>query len=395
MKLLLTLLLALAAASLHPGFAQFGPAGPPAVGVVKAVLEPITESDSFVGRIQAVDRVALVARVTAFLEERLFTEGTEVKKGDLLYRLEQPPFQADVQAKQAAVAQADAQLQNATINLNRAKALLSTPAGQRSTYDDDLAAQRSDAAQLLAAQAQLSQSQINLGYTEIRAPISGLIGRTVVTAGNVVTPSSGTLATIVSQDPMYVQFPISVQSFLDLRDRYARRGGFAAVVIKLKLPDGRIYDHEGKLDFADNTISQNTDTITLRGVIPNPIRPGAKPGELGSRELVDSEFVTVMVQGVEPVHVVAVPRAAVLTDQQGNYVWVVGAGNKVARQDIQLGQSSPTTAVITAGLQVGQTVIVDGVQRVRPGITVAPGPASVSLVIPQVTGTGANATTSD
>ena len=258
-----------------PAFAQFGPAGPPAVGVVKAVREPITESSEFVGRIQAVNRVAIVARVTAFLDKRFFTEGTEVKQGELLYRLEQAPFQADVAAKQAAVAQANAQLQNATITLTRAQSLLNTPAGQRSTYDDALALQRTDAALLAAAQANLQTSQINLGYTEIHAPIDGLIGRTAITEGNVVSPSSGTLTTIVGQDPMYVVFPVSVREALDLRDRYVAKGGFAAVVIKVRLPNGKIYDQEGRLDFVDNTIAPTTDTIILRGVIPNPIRPGA------------------------------------------------------------------------------------------------------------------------
>jgi membrane fusion protein, multidrug efflux system len=372
----------------RPAFAQFGPSGPPAVGVVKAVREPITESDQFVGRVQAVNRVAVVARVTAFLDKRLFTEGTEVKQGDLLYRLEQPPFQADLAAKQASVAQANAQLQNATINLNRAAALLNTPAGQRSTYDDALATQRSDAAQLAAAQANLQTSQINLNYTEIHSPIDGLIGRTAITEGNVVSPSSGTLTTIVSQDPMYVTFPVSTRAALALRDRYAGKGGFSAVVIKLQLPDGRTYDQEGKLDFVDNTIAQTTDTILLRGAIPNPVRPGSKPGEVGARELADGEFVTVLLQGVEPVQVLAVPRAAVLTDQQGSYVYVVDAQNKVSRANIQLGQSTPTTAVITSGLQEGQTVVVDGVQRVRPGITVNPGPASVSPALPAGAGQG-------
>ncbi len=345
-------LLALAALLVAaPARAQFGPAGPPAVGVVKAVREPITESDEFVGRIEAPDRVAIVARVTAFLEKRFFTEGTEVKQGDLLYRLEQPPFQADVAAKQAAVGQANAQLQNATITLNRAATLLNTPAGQRSTYDDALATQRSDAAQLAAAQANLQTSQINLAYTEIHAPIAGLIGRTAITAGNVVGPSSGTLVTIVSQDPMYVVFPVSVREALDLRDRYIPKGGFSAVVIKVRLPNGKIYDQEGKLDFVDNTIAQTTDTILLRGVIPNPVRPGAKPGEVGSRELGDGEFVTVLLQGVQPIQVVAVPRDAVLQDQQGSYVYVVGAGKKAERQNIQLGQSTPTTAVVASGLR--------------------------------------------
>ena len=371
-----------------PAFAQFGPPGPPAVGVVKAVREPVTQSDEFVGRVQATDRVAIVARVTAFLDQRFFTEGTEVKQGDLLYRLEQPPFQADLAAKQAAVAQANAQLQNATIGLTRAQTLLNTPAGQRSTYDDAIALQRTDAALLAAAQANLQTSQINLAYTEIHAPIAGLIGRTAITVGNVVSPSSGTLVTIVSQDPMYVVFPVSVREALDLRARYATKGGFAAVAIKLRLPNGQIYNQAGKLDFVDNTIAPTTDTIILRGVIANPLLPDAKAGEIGSRELGDGEFVTVLLQGVQPIEVLAVPRAAVLQDQQGSYVYVVDAQNKVSRQNIQLGQSTPSTAVVTGGLQEGQTVIVDGVQRAKPGITVKPGPASVTASLPAGAGQG-------
>ena len=147
------------------------PGGPPSVGVVRVLKQPITETSEFVGRIQATDRVNLIARVTAFLEERHFTEGTEVKQGDLLYVLEQPPFQADLEAKQAAVQQTQAQLANATITLNRATSLLHTPAGQQSTVDDTRATALSDAAQVLAAQAQQKQSEINLGYTQIHAPI--------------------------------------------------------------------------------------------------------------------------------------------------------------------------------------------------------------------------------
>jgi membrane fusion protein (multidrug efflux system) len=365
-----------------PAFAQFGPAGPPAVGVVHATKQPITESSQFIGRIQAVDRVSIVARVTAFLDQRFFTEGTEVKKGDLLYRLEQAPFQADLLAKQAAVAQANATLQNATITLGRAQSLLSTPAGQRSTFDDAVAAQRTAAAQLLAAQAQLQSSQINLNYTEIHSPIDGQIGRDQVTQGNVVSPSSGALNTIVSQDPMYVVFPVSLRTAIDLRNRYAPEGGFAAVTIKLRLPDGRLYDQSGKLNFVDNSVNQNTETLTLRGSIPNPVRSNAKFGDPGDRELSDGEFVTVLLQGVEPVEVIAVPRAAILSDQQGDYVYVVDAQNKVQQRRVTLGQSTPSTAVILSGLKEGETVVLEGLQRVRPGITVNPGPATPPPSLP-------------
>ena len=290
-----------------PAAAQFGPPGPPAVGVVTVQRRPVTESSQFVGRVQAIDRVDIVARVTAFIEERRFTEGSEVQQGDLLYRLERPPFEADLQAKQASVAQVAALLRNATITLNRAQSLLSTPAGQRSVVDDALAQQASYAAQLMAAQAQLRASQINLDYTEIHAPIAGKIGRTSLTTGNVVTPASGPLTTIVSQDPMYVTFPIPVRAELELLRRYADKGGFAATAIHLRLPDGTMSKEAGRIDYADPTVAQNTDTLLLRGRMPNPLRPGARPGEPGNRALVDGEFVTVLLEGVEPVAALAIP----------------------------------------------------------------------------------------
>jgi membrane fusion protein (multidrug efflux system) len=368
------LTVALALVPCPPAVAQFGPGGPPAVGVVTAQKRPVTESSEFVGRIQATDKVDIVARVTGFIEQRAFTEGAEVQQGALLYRLERGPFEADLQSKQAAVAQDQALLRNATITLNRAQALLSGPAGQRSTVDDALAQQASLAAQVQAAQAQARASQINLDYTEIHAPITGKISRTTLTVGNVVTPASGPLVTIVSQDPMYVLFPIAVRTALDLRNRYADKGGFAAAVIRLRLPDGETYAPTGQLDYVDPSVSASTDTIMLRGRIANPLRPGAKPGDPGSRDLVDGEFVTVMLEGVEPVLALGIPRAAVLSDQQGSYVYVVDATKHAQVRRVQLGQSTAGTAVILAGLQEGETVIVDGIQRVRPGIEVNPAP---------------------
>ena len=252
-------------------FAQT-PSGPPSVGVVRAEQTAITETSEFIGRIQAIDRVALTARVTAFLEERLFTEGAEVKKGDLLYRLERPPFEAAVRQQEAVVADTSARLANANIQLARAQSLLSTPAGQRSNVDDATANTRSLAAQVLAAQAQLKVAQINLDYTEIRAPVDGKISRTNITAGNVVSPSAGPLATVVSQDPMYVLFPVASRAVTELQKRYAEKGGMDAIVVRLRLPDGSLYDHDGKIDYIEPTVAATTDTITLRARIANPPR---------------------------------------------------------------------------------------------------------------------------
>jgi membrane fusion protein (multidrug efflux system) len=360
--------------------AQQGQAGPPAVGVLEAVKRPITETNEFLGRIEAVNRVAVVARVTAFLDKRLFTEGTEIKSGDLLYRLERGPFEADLKSKQAQVAQLQATLANAKLTTERARILLSGPAGQQSTYDAALATQQSLEAQVQAAQAQVDLSQINLDYTEIHSPIDGRIGRTAVTEGNVVTPSSGTLTTVVSQDPMYVTFPVSVREALGLRERYSTRGGFNAVVIRIRLPDGRAYNQVGKLNFVNNTIDQGTDTILLRGTIPNPQLAG------GVRELTDNEFVSVLLEGVQPVEVLAIPRSAVLSDQQGDYVFVLGPDNKAEQKRITLGQSTSTVASVTNGLSAGEKVIVEGLQRVRPNQPVAPGPAS-ALIQSSMSGT--------
>ena len=353
--------------------AQQGEAGPPTVGVLEAVKRPITESNEFLGRIEAVNRVAVVARVTAFLDKRLFSEGAEIKTGDLLYRLERGPFEADLKSKQAQIANLQATLVNAKLTTERARILLSGPAGLQSTYDAALANQQSLEAQVQAAQAQADLSQINLDYTEIHSPIDGKIGLTAVTEGNVVTPNSGTLTTIVSQDPIYVTFPVSVREGLERRERYATRGGFKAVVVRIRLPDGRLYDQVGQLNFLNNTVDKSTDTILLRATIPNPQIAA------GVRELTDNEFVNVLLEGVEPVEVLAIPRSAVLSDQQGDYVFILGADNKAEQKRIQLGQSTSTIAAVTNGLAAGDKVIVEGLQRVRPGQAVAPGPASALI----------------
>ena len=371
----LALLLAASLLLTVPARAQFPGGGPPAVGVVAVKRQPVYQASEFVGRIQAIERVNLIARVTAFIDQRFFTEGAEVKKGDLLYRLEQGPFQADVQAKQAAIAQFKAQLENANLTLARARTLLNTPAGQQATVDTALANQRSIEAQLQGAEAQLRQSEINLGYTEIRAPINGKIGRTSQTIGNVVSPSSGVLATIVSQDPMYVTFPVPVRAVLDLRQRYADKGGFAAAVIKLRLPNGQLYAKPGKLDFVDNTVATTTDTMTLRGVVANPLLVDTAGEDGPARELVDNEVVNVVLEDATPIEALVVPRAAILSDQRGDYVYVVGADNRAQQRRIELGQTTPTTAVVTNGLSEGETIIIEGIQRVRPGAPVAPAPA--------------------
>lgn len=353
----------------HP--ASAAPAAPPpTVGVVKAKLQPVYTRHQYVGRILAVKTVRLVARVTGYLEKRLFKQGSDVTKGQLLYVIEQTPYQAAVAQQEAAVAQAEAQLTNAIASLNRSVQLLHTPAGQQANVDSARATQLSDAAQLASAKSQLETASINLGYTEIRAPIAGRIGISNISTGNVVGPSSGTLAVIVSQDPMYVAFEMPVVDALALNDRYRSSGGLAALALRITLPNGNTYPEQGKVSFMGNTVSSSTDTILVRGTIANPVLPGPVDRGVPNRELTDGEFVTVIVQEATPQEAVVVPRQAVLYDQLGSYALVVGANDMVERRAVVLGQATPSTAVIESGVKAGDQVITEGIQRVRPGIKV-------------------------
>jgi membrane fusion protein (multidrug efflux system) len=197
-----------------------------------------------------------------------------------------------------------------------------------------------------------------------------------VTVGNVVNLQSGILTTVVSQDPMYVVFPIPTRRAVELRQEYAQDGAFDAVKVRLRLTDGRLYDRVGKVDFVNNAIAQDTDTLLVRATIPNPVLASQTAGGVNLRELIADEFVTVLLESVKPKEVVAVPRAAVLSDQQGSYLYVVDDQNVARQRRVTLGQLTPETAGIADGLKEGERVIVEGVQRARPNAPVTPAPAA-------------------
>jgi membrane fusion protein (multidrug efflux system) len=169
---------------------------------------------------------------------------------------------------------------------------------------------------------------------------------------------------------------VASRALAEIQQRYADKGGTDAIVVKLRLPDGSVYDRDGKIDYVEPTVSATTDTILLRARIANPPRMKAEAGQPVERTLVDGAFVTVLVEGIEPVMALGIPRKSVLSDQQGDYVYVVGSDNKVEQRRIHLGQSTPTTAVVAGGLKDGEMVVTEGIQRVRPGIEVSPGPAT-------------------
>jgi membrane fusion protein (multidrug efflux system) len=361
------------------GLAAAQTAAPPqAVGYITAEKMPVYDESSYVGRIAAPQIVQLQARVTGFLEQQNFTDGDYVKKGQLLYVIEQPPYQAAVAEAQAAVESAQAKARNSALAFGRAQALLRSPAGQQSVVDAAAASAASDAAAIASAQAQLQTAQIDLGYTEIRAPIDGQIGATAVTTGNVVGPTSGTLATIVSQDPMYVSFALPVVDALKFRNAAGTSGGLNNLDLLVQLPDGSKYGQVGQINFINNQVTADTDTLTWRGTIANPKLPaaGSLPGS--SRALTDGEFITVILRARTPRQQIVIPRDAVITDQLGDYVLEVDKTNKVVRVSVTMGDETNDSVQILAGVNAGDRIITQGIQRIHPGVTVAPQPAQNS-----------------
>lgn len=369
--------LAFAANAQMPG----GP--PPAVGVVEATRRPVTESTEFIGRVEAINRVEIRARITGFLEQRLFTEGSEVDEGAPLFRIEHAPYEAQLDQARANVASAEASLANARVALTRARELRTTGAGTQVALDNAVAQERTSSAQLLGAQAAVRIAEINLAYTDITSPIAGAIGATTYTPGNVVSPSSQALATLVSQDPMRVAFTIPQRTAIELRNRYESRGGTAAVVVRIRRVDGSLYENPGRIDFIDTSVNRDTDSLLLRASIPNPIREGAQVNQAGARSLIDGQFVTVLLEGAEPVQAIVIPRSAVAQDQQGFFVYVVDGENKAQRRNIRMGTSTAESATIESGLEVGDKVVTEGLQRVRPGAVVNPAPAGAAPGAPR------------
>lgn len=349
--------------------AQAQPAAPPAVpvGVARVERKPISKTVDFVGRVQAVNRVEIRARVTGFLEEVLFREGDTIKEGTPLYRIEQDLFKAAVQKAEGALEMSQAAHALAKLQLQRAQDLLDKNAGSVVARDQAAAQEQQAQGAVTTDEANLNTAKINLGYTDITAPIAGRIGRTSVTKGNVVGPESGVLATIVSQDPMYVTFPVSQREFLRFAET-DRTPDPKSIKVQIRFSDGALYDQAGQIDFIDVTVDRTTDTVSVRAVIPNP-----------KGRLIDDQLVRVAVGSETPQEKLTIPQAALVADQGGLYVFVVQDGKAAVRR-VKAGAEDGADIVVEEGLSVGDMVIVQGLQGVRPGMPVRATP------LPKATG---------
>ena len=341
---------------------QQAAAPPAAVFVARVERQAISRGADFIGRVEAIDKVDIIARVTGFLQTRHFNEGDAVKAGQLLFTLEQPPFAAEVSLRRAQVDSARADLANATTQVARGRELVKTNAIPQATLDDRITAEAESKAKVAASEAQLQQAQINYDYTEIRAPFDGRAGRSPLSPGNVVSPSSGTLVTIVRDDPTRITFPVTQRQVLQFR----RDGGADAserIKVRVRLPDGTMLDSTGRFEFIDVTTNRTTDSVLVQALMPN-----------ARSLLVDGQAVTVVVEEGQPEQVITIPQSALQIDQAGNFVLVVGAENKVEVKRIKTTRGLGGQLIATEGLEVGQLIVTEGAQRARPGAVVAPQP---------------------
>jgi membrane fusion protein (multidrug efflux system) len=336
-------------------------APPPAVSVTPVLSRRVTETGEFIGRVTAIDKVDIVARVPGFIEERKFAEGQHVKKGDLLFRIEQATYKAAVEQQRANLAKANATEANTKIQLERGKELVRNQNISQATLDQRAADEAAAQANVMEAQALLDQAEINLGYTEIRSPIDGRIGLASFTEGNLVQPASGKLATIVRQDPIYVIFQASERDVLDYKRRIAEsQDKNPHIKVHIKLPNGSVYPHAGISNFLDVQVDANTDTMAVRVEVANP-----------DNLLIPSGIVGVTVERGAPRSALVVPQSAVQLDQAGRYVLVVDQAKKVEQRRVTTGVEQGRDIVVTEGLKEGELVIVEGIQKVRPGQVVA------------------------
>ena len=335
----------------------------PAVSVVKVENRPVGDYREFVARTEAVEEVKLRARVEGYLIRRDFIEGDRVEKGQLLFQIDPAPFEASISQAKANLSSSKAELIRAEKALKRGRELF--PKGFISQSDlDTLTSNDAQArASVQARQAELETAMINLSYTRITAPFSGEIGKARYSVGNLVGPSSEPLAVLTSTDPMYVSFSVNDKDVVKYLEQYAgerdeRPNDFD---LSLRLPTGGEFSQPGKFNFANTRADETTGTINMRAEFPNP-----------ENILLPGLYVTLIAESKEKTEMPLIPQAAVQENQQGRFVLVVTADNKIETRMVEMGRRLGAMWVVNKGLQMGERIVVEGLQKVRPGVVVNP-----------------------
>jgi RND family efflux transporter MFP subunit len=359
---------------------QVAPTAPPVVTFLLPVEESRPEFEYFDGHTAAVEMVDVRARVSGYLEKVLFKPGAEVKQGELLFVIDPRPYRAELERAESQVAQAQARFERLTRDYERAQRAGVGTAVSREEFEKILGDRAEAEASLKAAKANVEKYRLDLGFTQMHAPIAGRVSRNLLTVGNLVNQDQTLLTTIVSVDPMHVYFDVAERVALRLQ-KLIREGKIKSaretqVPVEMGLSIERGYPHQGMIDFVDNKINPSTGTIQVRALFPNPETAGK------SRVLSPGLFTRVRMAVGEPHKVLLVPERVLGTDQGQKYLYVVNDKNEVERRNVGLGSLQDGKREVTSGLKPGERVILDGLQRVRPGVAVDPKPAGAQSVEP-------------
>jgi membrane fusion protein (multidrug efflux system) len=334
----------------------------PGVLVAKAAMRQISETVEYVGQTVAVNDVSLRAQVEGYLLERKFDEGQDVEQGAELFLIDPALYQAGVAAADGAVAEASAAVARADKDVKRYRTLVKNQSVSQQQLDNAESELLQASAILKTAEAQQLKAQIDLSHTTITAPINGRIGRAAASVGDLVTPQAGELARLVELNPMYASFSVSERDVIAAKRRY--QAGDAGVEmdkieVRLRLPDGSLYEHLGRVDFIDNVVDRRTGTVVLRARFDNP-----------QKLLVPGLYVSTMLGREETTDKLIIPQSAVQEDQAGMFVMVVTPDSTVELRRVTTGQAYAGELVVNSGLEPGEQVIVEGIQKVRPGMVV-------------------------
>ncbi|MBC5781892.1 efflux RND transporter periplasmic adaptor subunit [Ramlibacter sp. USB13] len=374
-SLLSLLVLVLAACGKGDGAPQQGAGGgmpPPEVGVVRVATGDIGIVRELPGRLEA-SRVAQVrAQATGIVLKREFREGSDVRAGQLLFRIDPGPYAAQVASAQANVAKAQAAFAKANALEQRYRPLVEANAISKQEYADAVAAEKQAEADVAAARAALRAAEINMGYTTVNAPISGRIGRALVTEGALVSQAEATQLAVIQQiNPLYINFTQSATEVTELRralqEGRLKRAGSEGAQVRVQLEDGSLHPQPGRLLFADLTVDQNTGQVTLRAEVPNP-----------AGMLLPGMYVRVQIEQAKAGNALLLPQQAVTRSPQGDTVMVVDANGNVSQRTIRIGGAQDSKWVVLGGLAAGEQVMVDGFQKLRPGAPVKPVPWGAS-----------------
>lgn len=339
------------------------------VGVITVSLRDVPLTFEFVGETQSSQQVEIRARVNGFLEQRLYTEGSLVKAGEVLFRMDQKPFKAALSAAEAELAQQQARLTTARANLNRVRPLAARNALSQKDLDDSTGQEQAAAAAVEQAKANVINAKLNLGYTTIMSPVNGLSSFAKKQVGTYIDAGNSLLTYVAKLDPMWVNFSLSENEVLQSQSQQAsgslkmpERGKFEVEIV---LADGSVYPHRGRIAFADASFNAETGTYLVRAEVANPtgsLRPG--------------QFVRVKLFGAQRTRAITVPQEAVVQGQRGETIWTVGKDNKAESRVVEVGEWSEGNWVVRSGLREGDQVIVDGSVRLIPGAPVKPVPAA-------------------